>query len=95
MSDIEPEDLRPGDLVRLGDSESEWRVVEPVEDRETATHSGKLVGVTIKGSPSLGSWKPFRRVVEHVPRGAAFEDPESDEQATLDDAVAAAGGDGR
>lgn len=93
MSDIDPEDLRPGDVVRLRDSDSEWRVVEPVEERETATHSGKLVGVTIKGSVSLGDWKPVRRVVDHIPRGAEFEDSESDEQATLDDAVAAAGGD--
>jgi len=83
MTDIDPEDLRPGDTVRLKDSESVWRVVEPVEQRQTAMYSGKLVGVAIKGSPSLGGWKPVRRVVDHTPRGAEFRQPDADEQATL------------
>jgi hypothetical protein len=82
MAGPDPEEIKPGDLVRLENSDSDWRVVEPVEERSTAHHSGKLIAICIKGSPSLGGWKPARRIVEHVPRGCEFEEPER-EQAEL------------
>lgn len=81
--DIDYEAIRPGDIVRLESSDRKWRVYEPVERRETATHSGLLIGMGIKGSPSLGGWKPAKDIVDHIPRGAAFEEPDGSAQATL------------
>lgn len=84
MSDVDPKKIKPGDLIRLDGSDSEWRVYEPVEERETAMHSGRLIGCGIKGSPGLGGWKPVRRITDHVPRSEVFVEPEYNEQATLD-----------
>lgn len=83
MTDIDYEAIRPGDIVRLEHSPKQWRVYEPVERRETAMHSGLLIGMGIKGSPGLGGWKPAKDIVEHIPRGAALEEPDDPTQATL------------
>lgn len=85
MTDIDYEAVRPGDIVRLENSDSDWRVYEPVERRETAIHSGLLIGMGIKGSPGLGGWKPARKIVEHIPRGADVEEPEDPTQATFEE----------
>jgi len=90
VSDIDPETIKPGDLIRFEWSEKVWRVYEPVEERETAMYSGRLIGCGIKGT-TMGGWKPARDIVDHVPRSEEFVEPEYDEQATLD-AVADGGG---
>ncbi|ELZ96646.1 hypothetical protein [Haloferax sulfurifontis] len=87
MTDIDPERIKPGDLVKLADSPSEWRVIEPMEERKTAMYSGKLIGVCIRGSPALGGWKPVRNITDHVPRGQTFEDPDNETQTTLAEVV--------
>ena len=84
---IDYESIRPGDIVRLESSTSDWRVYEPVERRETALHSGLLIGMGIKGSPGLGGWKPARKIAEHIPRRADLEEPDDTDQATIEEAV--------
>lgn len=92
-----PQDIHPGDLVQLHETDTEWRVVEPPGDL-TAKHDVTQIGVVIRSSPSLGGVKMLKDVTAYRPcperNGASFQVVEDAEQQTLDAIAVASGRDG-